>query len=367
MTLRKTPFYENHVKSGGRIVDFGGWELPVQYAGIIQEHKKVRESVGLFDVSHMGEVRFVGDKALEAVRYIVTNDLNIVDGQAQYTAMCNPAGGIVDDIIVYRFSAENVLICVNASNREKDYNWLVENNPFKGEVEVIDESNKWAQVAVQGRNARATLDKLCSVDLSEVGFYHFAKSSFCGVKECIVARTGYTGEDGFEVFMPVDMADLAWRSILEAGDEFGIEPAGLGARDTLRLESRMCLYGNDICETTSPLEAGLQWVVKLDGGDFVGKEALVAQRVGGLTRRLVALEVERRIARPHSKIMSEGEAVGEVTSGTKSPTLGKNIALGYVPRRLARAGTKLQVDIRGKIAEAIVVKPPFYKRDYKLG
>jgi aminomethyltransferase len=364
MSLKRTPFFSFHQEAGGRLIDFGGWELPVQYTGIIQEHKACRASVGLFDVSHMGEVWVRGPGALEAMRHLVTNDLDIVDGQAQYTAMCFPDGGIVDDLIVYRFAEDELLICVNASNREKDFAWMVDNNPCPDRASFEDEGEAWAQVAVQGRHAEATLQALTPVDLSGIGFYRMARGTVAGVDGCILARTGYTGEDGFEVFLPPSGAAAMWGGIMEAGAPHGLVPVGLGARDTLRLEARMCLYGNDIDATTTPLEAGLAWVVKLSKEDFIGKAALAAQKEGGLTRRLVAMEVEKRIARPHSPILVDGEVVGEVTSGTRSPSLETNIALGYVPRRCARPGSVVQVDIRGKQANATVVKPPFYKRDY---
>jgi aminomethyltransferase len=363
MSLRRTPFFLHHQAAGGRLIDFGGWELPVQYTSIIEEHKCVRASVGLFDVSHMGEVFLRGPSALEAVRHLVTNNVEIPNGHAQYTAMCNPEGGIVDDLIVYRLSDDEVLICVNASNREKDFAWIRDNNPC-ADVEVVDESDGWAQVAVQGRNAVTLLNGLTDLDLAAVPSFGVVQGEFAGVGGCILARTGYTGEDGFEIFLPASSADAAWPAILEAGAEYGIQPIGLGARDTLRLEAKLMLYGNDISDDTTPLEAGLGWVTKMDKPDFIGKSALAAQKEGGLRRRLVCMVVEKRIARAHCPIMVDGEVVGEVTSGTRSPSLETNIALGYVPRRFARPGNRLQIDIRGRMAEAEVVKPPFYKRPY---
>jgi aminomethyltransferase len=363
MSLKRTPFFEHHQAAGGRLIDFGGWELPVSYAGIIEEHKQVRERVGLFDVSHMGEVFLRGPSALAAIRHLITNNLEVPNGHAQYTAMCNPEGGIVDDLIVYRLSDEEVLVCVNAANREKDFAWMRDNNPC-ADVVVEDESDAWAQVAVQGRNAEAVLDGITDADLSAVPFFGVVRGTVGGVSGCIIARTGYTGEDGFEVFMPAADAAAAWPAILEAGAPYGIQPIGLGARDTLRLEAKLMLYGNDIDDSTTPLEAGLGWVTKFDKPDFIGKSALEAQKEAGLARRLVCMIVEKRIARSHCPILAEGEVVGEVTSGTKSPSVEANIALGYVPRRFARPGTRLQVDIRGRMADAEVVKPPFYKRPY---
>ena len=363
MSLRRTPFFAHHQQAGGRLIDFGGWELPVQYTSIIDEHKCVRDSVGLFDVSHMGEVFLRGPSALQAVRHLVTNNVEIPNGHAQYTAMCRPNGGIVDDLIVYRLADDEVLICVNAANREKDFEWIRDNNPCS-DVDVVDESDDWAQVAVQGRNAVRILDGLTSLDLTNVPSFGVVRGEIAGVQGCIMARTGYTGEDGFEIFLPASGADALWPAILEAGADFGIRPIGLGARDTLRLEAKLMLYGNDISDDTTPLEAGLGWVTKLDKPNFIGKAALQKQKEEGLSRRLVCLVVEKRIARSHCPIVADGEVVGEVTSGTRSPSLETNIALGYVPRRLARPGSRVQIDIRGRMAEAEVVKPPFYKRPY---
>jgi aminomethyltransferase len=362
MTLRRTPFFANHEAAGGRLIDFGGWALPVQYTGIIEEHRRVRASVGLFDVSHMGEVFIRGPGAHAAVQHLVTNDVDIAPGRAQYTAMCQPDGGIVDDLIVYRLGQDEFLICVNASNREKDFQWMVSNNPTPETASVVDESDGWAQVAIQGPEGPATLQALTDADVSGLPSFGTSRATIAGVEGCIVARTGYTGEDGFEVFLPEDGAAEIWPAVMAAGEKYDIQPIGLGARDTLRLEMKYCLYGNDIDETTTPLEAGLGWVTKLGKPDFVGRDALLAQREAGVTRRLVCMIVDKRIARPHSPILSEGEVVGEVTSGTKSPSIEKNIALGYVPRRLARPGSQVQIDIRGRIAEAVVVKPPFYTR-----
>jgi aminomethyltransferase len=364
MSLKKTPFFACHEAAGGRMVDFGGWALPVQFKGIIDEHRLVRESVGLFDVSHMGEVRFRGAGALAAVCHLVTNDLDIPVGHAQYTAMCQEDGGIVDDVIVYRLAQDDVLVCVNASNKDKDFKWMVEHNPDPEGVLVTDESNDWAQLALQGRHAPAILQALTTSSVGELRPFGVCHATIGGVDGCIVARTGYTGEDGFEIFLPTGGAHTLWGAIMGAGAKNGIQPIGLGARDTLRLEMKYCLYGNDIDESTTPLEAGLAWVTKLSKSDFVGRDALVAQRAAGVRRRLVCLEVEKRIARPHSPLLSDGEIVGEVTSGTRSPSLGTNIAMGYVARRLARPGTTVQVDIRGRVTDARVVKAPFYQRPY---
>ena len=362
--LRRTPLFQAHVDAGARMVDFGGWEMPVQYTSMMAEHRQVRGGVGLFDVSHMGEVRLRGAKALDAVRHLVTNDVAIVDGQAQYTAMCNPAGGIIDDLIVYRIAEDDVLICVNAGNRAKDFAWMHENNPFKGAVEVIDEGDQWGQIAVQGRHAVHTLQQLTDVELDAVRYYWHATGTVAGVAGCLIARTGYTGEDGFEVFVPADATRVVWDGLLESGAEYQVPPIGLAARDTLRLEARMCLYGNDISEETTPLEAGLRWVTKLDKPDFIGRGALVAQKETGITRRLVGLTVTKRIARHGHSVIIDGQARGTVTSGTRSPTRGDNIALAYIPRGFGRPGTEVTVDVRGKMATAVVHKGAFYKRDY---
>jgi aminomethyltransferase len=363
MTTRRTPFHEFHKEAGARLIDFGGWEMPVQYTGIIEEHLACRAKVGLFDVSHMGEVRFRGPQALAAVQHLVTNDLSkIAFGQAMYTAMCNERGGIVDDLIVYRIGAEDILICVNAANRAKDYAWMLAHNPFG--AEITNESDQWAQLAIQGRHAAALIQTLTGVELSTIKNYWFAEGTVAGVERCIIARTGYTGEDGFEIFLPAGAADIFWTAIQAAGAPYGLVNVGLGARDTLRLEMKYSLYGNDITDDTTPLEAGLGWVTKLEKGDFVGRDPLVAQRDAGVPRKLVGLVVEGRIGRPHSAVLSDGVAVGEITSGSRGPSIEQNVALAYVPTALSKLGTRLQVDVRGKLADAVVSKTPFYTRPY---
>jgi aminomethyltransferase len=363
MSLRRTPFYTYHKEAGARIIDFGGWEMPVQYAGILEEHAACRNRVGLFDVSHMGEVRFRGPRALEAVQHLVTNDISkAAFGQAMYTAMCNEHGGIVDDLIVYRIAPEDILICVNAANRAKDYAWMLAHNPFG--VSITNESEQWAQLAIQGRHAEALIQSLTTVPLGSIKNYWFAEGTVAGIEGCILARTGYTGEDGFEIFLPAGAADVLWNAVQTAGAPFGLANIGLGARDTLRLEMKYCLYGNDITDDTTPLEGGLGWVTKLEKGDFVGRDALLAQKAAGVPRRLIGLVVEGRIARPHSALLVNGEKVGEVTSGSRAPSLGSNIALGYLPAKLAAVGTAVQVDVRGALANAVVAKTPFYTRPY---
>jgi aminomethyltransferase len=363
MTIRRTPFHAFHKEAGARMIDFGGWDMPVQYTGIIEEHLATRARVGLFDVSHMGEVRFRGPQALAAVQLLVSNDVSkLADNQAMYTAMCNERGGIVDDLIVYRVAQEDILICVNAANRAKDYAWMLSHNPLG--AEITNESDQWAQLAIQGRHAEALLQSLTDIPLAPIKNYWFARGTVAGVEGCILARTGYTGEDGFELFLPAGAADILWAAIQTAGAPFGLANIGLGARDTLRLEMKYSLYGNDITDDTTPLEAGLGWVTKLEKGDFVGRDALVAQRDAGVPRRLVGLVVEGRIARPHSAILSGGEVVGEVTSGSRGPSVEKNVAIAYVPTALSKVGTPVQVDVRGKLADAVVSKTPFYTRPY---
>jgi aminomethyltransferase len=360
MALR-TPLYETHVKSGARLVEFAGWEMPVQYAGILAEHAAVRTRVGLFDVSHMGEVVFRGPGALEALGRLFTNDLSrIADGQAQYGCLCRDGGGIVDDVVVYRRAANDLLVCVNAGNRRKDFEWLA--GRAAGAVEVSDESDDWAQLALQGPLAAQLLQRLTNVNLSALRAYRFARGEVAGMP-CIVARTGYTGEDGFELFCPPGDAARLWAELMEAGQHEKLAPCGLGARDSLRLEMAYRLYGSDLDDETTPLEAGLGWVVKLDKGDFVGRDALLRQREQGVPRKLVGFALsEPGIARHGYPVLQGGEKVGLVTSGTKSPSLGTSIGLAYVPPALAAEGSAFQVDIRGRPVAARAVKTPFLSR-----
>lgn len=362
--LKRTVFFEDHVNSGAKMVDFGGWEMPIQYAGLAKEHAATRSSVGLFDVSHMGEIWVEGKDALEAVRYLVSNSVDIADGEAQYTCLCNHEGGIVDDLIVYRFTAEKLLLCVNAANREKDFDWVFRHNPFPQTVTITNASDDYAQVAVQGRYAEKTVQKLTSYNLASIEYYHFAVAKVGDVEDCIIARTGYTGEDGFEIFIPVHNAKGFWSLILDAGEEFGIQPIGLGARDTLRLEARMNLYGNDMTDDTKPHESGVFWTVDTKKEDFIGKKAILDHKESHWKQRLVGLVVEKRIPRPHCAVEVDGQVIGEITSGTKSPSLKQGIALARISRRFARVGTELEVDVRGKKAKARVVQGSFYKRDY---
>lgn len=356
--LLRTPLFEMHRTAGARFVDFGGWEMPVQYTGIQAEHLAARTSAVVFDVSHMGEIEVVGPDAIGAVNALVTNDLEaLVDGQAAYTAMCQPDGGIVDDLVVYRFSRAGVLICCNASNRAKDFAWISAN--ITDEAVVRDVGDAWAQLAVQGPKAVEIVQKLTETPLAEIKRYHFAEGLIAGAP-AIISRTGYTGEDGFELYLPAEQGAAVWKALFEAGGE-SLVPAGLGCRDTLRLEMKYALYGNDIDETTTPLEAGLGWITKLGKGEFIGKSALVAQKAAGVPRRLIAFKMTgRAIPRPGYRVLdAEGEAIGHVTSGTRSPVAKIGIGMAYVKTGAHRSGTPIAIEIRGRTEPALIVRPPF--------
>jgi len=336
--------------------------MPVQYAGIKKEHEAVRGRAGLFDVSHMGEILVEGPTALAAVDRLVTNDLSKLEaGRAMYTVCCNAEGGILDDLIVYRLGDERVLVVCNASNRDKIVAHFAKNLSL--ETTWNDVSDAWALLALQGPNAERIMKALGAPEaMLALPSFHVARANLAGV-DLWMARTGYTGEDGFELFCASDDAVTLWRSTLEAGEPHELQPVGLGARDTLRLEARLLLYGNDISEQTHPFEAGLGWVVKLDAGEFIGRDALRAIKATGLTRKLVGFEMTGRgIARHGYPIVARGVVVGEVTSGSPGPTVGRNIGLGYVPLALAKIGATLSIEIRGKLVDAVVVSTPFYKR-----
>lgn len=357
MSLRRTPLYARHAAHGARFVDFGGWEMPVHYqAGIQAEHDAVRGRLGLFDVSHMGEIDIRGEDAVAAVDRLITNDLEAAsDGQAVYTALCNPAGGIIDDLLVYRLARDHVFICCNASNREKDFAWIEAH--LEGAV-ATDRGDDYAMLALQGRRALAVLQPLTDLDLAGLGRFRCAMADVAGVPT-LVSRTGYTGEDGFELYVPAEGAVVVWDALFVQDPE--LVPIGLAARDTLRLEMKMCLYGNDIDETTTPLEAGIGWAVKLAKPDFIGKDALVAQKAAGIPRRLVAFKLHgKAIARHGYPVVDEaGAPIGQVTSGTRSPTLGQSIGLAYVPSGRHAVGSPLCVQIRGRVCDGEVVKAPF--------
>ncbi len=361
MTLLRTPLFEAHVAAEARIVPFAGFEMPVQYSGVVEEHRTVREAVGLFDVSHMGEVELRGPRALEVVDRIVTNHVaKIADTQALYTVMCRPDGGIVDDLVVYRFSPERIFICVNAANRAKDFAWI--KAQAGDDCDVIDRGDEFAQIAVQGPKAPELVARLASVPVADIKRYWFRSGQVAG-QEAIIARTGYTGEDGFELYVAPQAARGVWDALLDQGADLGVKPAGLGARDSLRLEMAYPLYGNDIDDTTNPLEAGLGWVVKM-GKDFIGKAALEAVKVQGLTRKLVGFQMAAKggIARHGYPVTKDGQKVGEVTSGTMGPTLNQAVGLAYVPTTLASVGTAIEIEIRSKPVAATVVDKPFLKK-----
>ena len=351
--IKRTPLYECHLEASGRMVPFAGWEMPVQYAGVMEEHKAVRSSVGLFDVSHMGEIEVLGRRALEFIQYVTCNDASkLTPGRAQYTGLMTPRGTFVDDLLV-----------VNAANKDKDYAYLCAQVAAFEHVDVTDRSADFAQLAVQGPRALDVLQRLTkSVDLQAIRYYRFVEGEVHG-SAAIIARTGYTGEDGFEVYLAPDAAPALWRALLEAGAPEGIVPCGLGARDTLRFEAAMPLYGNDIDDTTTPLDAGLDWIVKLDKGAFLGREALGRQKAAGITRKLVGFEMRGRgIGRHGYPLWAAGEKVGVVTSGTHSPTFGKALGMGYVPAAFAEPGSEIEVEIRGQKVAAEVVETPFYRR-----
>ncbi len=359
--LKRTPLYELHLEAGAKMVPFVGWEMPVHFTGIIEEHHSVRQSAGLFDVSHMGEIEISGPEAKEFVQYLTTNDIDALAlNQVQYSTMCYPDGGIVDDLTVYRLAEDRFLFCVNASNTDKDYEWVTSH--ARGEVEVKNTSAQTAQLALQGPRAQDILKPLVSADLESLQYYLSLLGEVDGVL-ALISRTGYTGEDGFELYLQWEAAPRVWKTLMERGRPLGIKACGLGARDTLRMEVKYALYGNDITAETSPLEAGLGWVVKLKKGDFIGREALIEQKAQGLKRKLVGLELlERGIPRSGNEILADGEKVGFITSGTMSPTLGKAIGIGYVAIEHSEVGSPLEVDIRGRRRRAAVVKTPFYRR-----
>jgi len=357
---RRTPLNEAHRKLGARMVDFVGWDMPVQYSSVIGEHEAVRTAVGLFDVSHMGEIEFSGPGALETVNKLISNDLaRISDGQAVYAGLLTPQGTFVDDIVAYRFSPERIFICVNSSNRDKDFAWMKEH--AQG-VTPVDRGDDFAQIAVQGPKAAALVQRLTKADLSKLGTYRFTEGEVAGVKS-IISRTGYTGEDGFELYCAPDGAEKLWSALLTEGQQDGVKPCGLGARDSLRTEMKYALYGNDIDDQHTALEAGLGWIVKLDKPAFIGKDALAAQKAAGIKRKLVGFELTGSgIPRHGYAIHKDGKPVGEVTSGTMGPSVKKPVGIGYVPTELSAEGSTFDVDIRGRPVPAVVVKTPFYKK-----
>jgi aminomethyltransferase len=359
--LRKTPLNATHRRLGAKMVDFGGWDMPVQYSGLLDEHRTVRIAVGLFDVSHMGEIEVRGPEAFNLVNYVTTNDAALLKiEQAQYSGLLYEHGGFVDDILVHKVADDHYFLCVNASNQDKDYEHIASHNTFDCTVE--NAGGNYAQIAVQGPRGLDTLQKLTEVELAPIAYYHFKDGDVSGTTARI-ARTGYTGEDGFEIYIAPEQAPRIWDDLIEAGAEFGIKPAGLGARNTLRLEAKMALYGHEIGASITPWEADLAWIVKVKKGDFIGRSALIKAKEGGLTRKLIGFEmVGRGIGRDGYEVHVDGAPAGWVTSGGPAPTLNKNIGLCYLPLHQAEIGRTIHIMVRNQPVEAVTVSTPFYKR-----
>ncbi|PWK06301.1 glycine cleavage system aminomethyltransferase GcvT [Tumebacillus permanentifrigoris] len=360
--LKKTPLFEVYPNYGGKIIDFGGWALPVQYAGILDEHEAVRARAGLFDVSHMGEIEVKGPDALTNIQNLITNDASkLANGQALYSPMCYENGGCVDDLLVYKKADGDYLLVVNAANIEKDFEWIKSHQT--GDVTITNVSSDVAQLALQGPLAQEVLQKMTNTDLTGIKYYWFAENVDVAGVSCLVSRTGYTGEDGFELYCDAKNVAQLWDAILATGKEDGVLPIGLGARDTLRFEARLPLYGQEISADITPLEAGLGFFVKLDKGTFIGREALAVQKEAGVARKLVGFEMtERGIPRSHYEIQVDGQKIGECTTGTMGPTVKKNIGLGLIEVQYAQIGQEIDVIIRNKPVKAVIVKTPFYKR-----
>jgi glycine cleavage system T protein (aminomethyltransferase) len=359
--LQTTPLNAVHRALGAKMVDFGGWDMPVEYQGLVLEHRTVRQGVGLFDVSHMGEIEVRGREALALVQHVTINDASKLKlGQAQYSALLYEQGGFVDDILVHKVADDHYFLCVNASNQDKDFAHIAGHNVFDAVVE--NAGPRYAQIAIQGPLATGVLQKLTASDLSAIKRYHFVDGAVSGAPARI-ARTGYTGEDGWEIYVSPDEAVRLWQELTQAGADVGILPCGLGARNTLRMEAAMALYGHEIDASITPWEAGLDWIVKLDKGDFVGRDALAKQKERGITRKLAGLEMTGRgIARDGYEVFANGEAAGWVTSGGPAPTLNKNIGMCYLPISIAEPGHEIAVMIRGRAVEAVTIPLPFYKR-----
>ena len=359
--MKQTPFHTIHRQLGAKIVPFGGYEMPVQYTGIIEEHKAVRNAVGVFDVSHMGEFIVKGKNAQPFLQRVTVNDIaKLVPGEAQYSAMCYGDAGIVDDLLVYKIADSHFMVVVNASNTDKDFEWM--SRHLMPDVEFRNESDTTALLAIQGPKSQSTLQKLTSVDLASIRSYQFRKGSVGGV-EMTISRTGYTGELGFEIYFSPVHAENVWHALFEAGKEYGIAPVGLGARDSLRLEMGYCLYGNDIDQTTNTLEAGLGWITKLNKGEFIGKPVLEKVKAEGPKRRLVGIEIEEKAFPRHGyAVHSYGTQVGSVTSGTFSPSLEKGIAMGYVTAAYSSVGSPVRIDVRGKSIQGSITAMPFLKK-----
>src|SRR3954471_4879333 len=361
--LKKTPLNARHRSLGARMVEFGGWDMPVEYSGIVDEHLAVRTRAGLFDVSHMGEIEIAGADALKAVQHITSNDASkLVVGQIQYSALTTGQGTFVDDVLVYKLADEHFMLVVNASNIIKDFHWISGHVQGMGDTAAVNTSSRYALLALQGPVAKEVLQSLTAVDLSAIKYYWFTTGEVAGVR-CTISRTGYTGEDGFEVFAPPSSAERVWDAILQAGKSAGVVPAGLGARDTLRLEASMRLYGNDMDETTTVVEADLGWIVGWKKDEFLGHDVLKRQKAEGAPRKLVGFEMlDRAIARHGYDVYFDGAHAGTVTSGTQTPFLKKAIGMAYVPSDRTAPGTEFDVDVRGRRVRAAVVPMPFYKR-----
>lgn len=360
--MKNTALYNKHVALGAKVIPFAGYNMPVSYTGLNEEHLTVRNGVGVFDVSHMGEFRLKGDKALELIQKVTSNDASkLTDGKIQYTCLPNDKGGIVDDLLVYRLKADEYYLVVNASNIEKDWNWIKKYNTYG--VEMLDMSNDMSLLAVQGPKAITTLQKLTDVDLSKMEYYTFCIGKMAGISDVIISNTGYTGAGGFEIYILNKDAEKMWDAVFEAGKEFGIKPIGLGARDTLRLEMGFCLYGNDIDDTTSPIEAGLGWITKFTK-DFVNRTEIEKHKTQGVSRKLVGFEmIDRGIPR-HDYLIADanGNIIGKVTSGTQSPSLNKAIGMGYVQTAYSKPDSEIFIIIRDKPIKAKVVKIPFLQK-----
>ena len=362
--LKRTPLHAAHVRLGARMIGFGGWDMPVQYTGIVAEHRTVRAAVGCFDVSHMGEFEFKGPDATGALQRLTTNDVTQLEvGQVQYSLLCHEDGGIVDDLTLYRLGDGEYMMTVNAANIETDWAWV--GGHLEGRVDVRNASDETGLIAVQGPRAEALVGRLADIDVTRIGYYRFGRGRVAGTP-AIISRTGYTGEDGFELYLPASGTERVWEALLAEGKADGVAPIGLGARDTLRLEMKYALYGNDIDQTTNPLEAGLGWVVKPAKGEFLGRRAIERVRAEGVRRRLVGFEMQdRAVARHGYPIRHGGQVVGEVTSGSFGPSVERYIGIGYVPTALAPVGTEIEVEVRGRGKMARVVKTPFHPPSVK--
>lgn len=363
---RKTSLYNAHLKYGGKIVDYSGWALPVQYEGLTQEHEAVRTQAGMFDVSHMGEVEVTGPQAEDYVQYLVTNDIKVLNNnQVAYSFMCYPDGGIVDDLLVYKFSKDHFFLVINAANVQKDVDWIKEN--AKGfDVNIKNLSDDISEIAIQGPNAEKIVQKLTDTDLSEIGFFYLKRDVKIAGINCLISRTGYTGEDGFELYFDHEHAEELWDKLMEAGKEEGLKPAGLGARDTLRFEANLPLYGNELSKDITPLEAGYGMFVKLNKENFIGKEALAKQKAEGLKRKIVGFEmVDKGIPRHGYEVYADGKKIGFVTTGYLSPTLKKNIGLAMLDIDYAKLGTEIDIQVRNRLLKAKVVDRKFYQKNYK--